>query len=81
MTLVNYVEIILTENIYNDIDIDFAFFCNHSADHCFQDNKSSFELFNVLRNSRSYLLNLSSDSFNDMLKLLLTFSTFLLTSH
>ncbi len=35
MTLVNYVEIILTENIHDDIDIDFAFFCSCSADHCF----------------------------------------------
>ncbi len=35
MTLVNYVEIILAENIHDDIDIDFVFFYNHSADHCF----------------------------------------------
>ena len=81
MTLVNYVEIILTENIHDDIDIDFVFFCNRSANHCFWDDKSSFELFNMSRNSRSCLLNLSSDSFNDMSKLLLAFSTLLLTLH
>ncbi len=80
MILVNYVEIILAENIHDDIDIDFVFFCSHSADHCFWDDKSSFELFNVSRNSRSYLLDLSSDFFNDMLKLSLAFSTLLLTS-
>ncbi len=80
MIVVNYVEIILAENIHDDIDIDFVFFCSHSADHCFWDDKSSFELFNVSRNSRSYLLDLSSDFFNDMLKLSLAFSTLLLTS-
>ncbi len=80
MTLVNYVEIILTENIHDDIDIDFVFFCSRSADHCFWDDKSSFKLFNVSRNLRSCLLDLSSDSFNDMLKLSLAFSTLLLTS-
>ncbi len=79
MILVNYVEIILTENIHDDIDIDFIFFCSRSADHCFWDDKSSFELFNVSRNSRSYLLDLNSDSFNDMSKLSLAFSTLLLT--
>ncbi len=81
MTLVNYVEIILAENIHDDIDIDFAFFCSRSADHCFWDDKSSFKLFNVSRNLRSCLLDLSSDSFNDMSKLLLAFSTLLLTLH
>ncbi len=81
MTLVNYVEIILAENIHDDIDIDFAFFCSHSADHCFWDDKSSFKLFNMSRNLRSCFLDLSSDSFNDMLKLLLAFSTLLLTLH
>ena len=35
MILVNYVEIILAENIHDDIDIDFAFFYNHSANHYF----------------------------------------------
>jgi len=79
MTLVNYVEIILAENIHDDIDIDFVFFYNRSADHCFWDDKSSFELFNILRNSRSCLLDLSSDSFNDMSRLSLAFSTLLLT--
>ncbi len=81
MTLVNYVEIILTENIHDNIDIDFVFFCSRSADHCFWDDKSLFELFNMSRNLRSCLLNLNSDSFNDMSKLLLAFSTFLLTFH
>jgi len=80
MILVNYVEIILVENIHDDIDIDFVFFCSCSADHCFWDDKSSFELFNMSRNLRSCLLNLSSNSFNDMLKLSLAFSTLLLTS-
>jgi len=80
MILVNYVEIILAENIHDDIDIDFVFFYNHSADHCFWDDKSSFKLFNMSRNLRSCFLNLSSDFFNDMLKLSLAFSTLLLTS-
>ncbi len=80
MTLVNYVEIILAENIHNNIDIDFVFSCSRSTDHCFWDDKSSFELFNVTRNSRSYLLNLNSDSFDDMSKLSLAFLTLLLTS-
>ena len=80
MTLVNYVEIILAENIHDDIDIDFAFFCSRSADHYFWDDKSSFKLFNMSRNLRSCLLNLNSDSFNDMLRLSLAFSTLLLTS-
>ncbi len=80
MTLVNYIEIILTENIHDDIDIDFVFFCSHFADHCFWDDKSSFKLFNVSRNSRSCLLDLSSDSFNDMSRLSLAFSILLLTS-
>ena len=80
MTLVNYVEIILVENIHDNINIDFVFSCNCSTDHCFWDDKSSFKLFNMMKNSRSCLLNLNSDSFNDMLKLLLAFSTFLLTS-
>ncbi len=79
MTLVNYVEIILAENIHDDINIDFVFFCSHSADHCFWDDKSSFKLFNVSRNSRSCLLDLSSDSFNDMSRLSLAFSTLLST--
>ncbi len=79
MILVNYVEIILAENIHDDIDIDFVFFCSRFADHCFWDDKSSFKLFNMSRNSRSCLLNLSSDSFNDMSRLLFTFSTLLLT--
>ncbi len=78
--LMNYVEIILAENIHDDINIDFVFFYNRFADHCFWDDKSSFKLFNVLRNSRSCLLDLNSNSFNDMLKLLLAFSTLLLTS-
>ncbi len=81
MILVNYVEIILTENIHDDFDIDFVFFCSRSADHCFWDDKSSFELFNMSRNLRSCLLDLSSNSFNDMSRLLLTFSILLLTSH
>jgi len=80
MTLVNYVEIILAKNIHDDIDIDFAFFCSRSSDHCFWDDKSLFKLFNVSRNLRSCLLDLSSDSFNDMLRLSLAFSTLLLTS-
>ncbi len=80
MILMNYVEIILAENIHDDIDIDFAFFCSHSADHCFWDDKSSFKLCNMSRNLRSYLLDLSSDSFNDMSKLSLAFSTLLLIS-
>ncbi len=80
MTLVNYVDIILAENIHDDIDIDFAFFCSRSADYYFWDDKSSFKLFNMSRNLRSCLLNLNSDSFNDMLRLSLAFSTLLLTS-
>ncbi len=80
MTLVNYVEIILAENIHDDIDIDFVFFCSRSADHCFWDDKSSFKLFNMSRNLRSCLLNLNSDSFNDMSRLSLAFSILLLTS-
>ncbi len=35
MTLVNYVEIILAENIHDNIDINFVFSCSHSTDHCF----------------------------------------------
>ncbi len=35
MILMNYVEIILAENIHDDIDINFVFFYNYSADYCF----------------------------------------------